>query len=61
MGSKPKVRGHPSTARKKKTPPKTEEKPQCERFIEAARKIGVDETGREFERVFDKVAKVKKR
>jgi hypothetical protein len=28
------------------------EKPQRERFIEAARAIGVDETGEEFERMF---------
>jgi hypothetical protein len=34
--------------------------PQRERFTEAARKIGVDETGKEFERLFDKVVKVKK-
>ena len=34
------------------TKAKAKEKPQRERFIEAARKIGVDETGQEFERLF---------
>jgi len=31
------------------------EKPQRERFIEAARAIGVDETGEELERLFAKI------
>jgi hypothetical protein len=30
---------------------------QRERFIEAARELGVDETGEEFERAFSKVIK----
>lgn len=44
MGSKPKAGGP-------KKPPDTEkakEKPQTERFIEAARSIGADETGGRF-------------
>jgi hypothetical protein len=45
MGTKPKVRGSPQAGKKK---PK--EKAQRERFIEAARAVGVDETGAEFER-----------
>ena len=51
MAPKPKVR---SPARDRKSG-KTKEKPQGERFIEAARKIGVDETGKEFERLFKRV------
>jgi hypothetical protein len=39
---------------KKKTPDPSE-KPQRERFIEAAREHGVDETGEEFERAFKKI------
>lgn len=38
-----------------KKPPKTDEKPQRERFIEAAREAGVDETGEAFERAFEKI------
>ena len=40
----------------KKKPPKPDEKPQRERFIEAAREAGVDETGKQFERMFAKIA-----
>jgi hypothetical protein len=32
-----------------------DEKPQAERFIEAARQIGADETGESFERAFAKI------
>ncbi len=38
-----------------KKPPDPKEKPQKERFIDTAKKIGVDESGKEFERLFDKV------
>lgn len=38
---------------KKPRPP--DEKPQRERFIEAARAAGVDETGEEFEKAFAKI------
>jgi hypothetical protein len=55
MGAKPKDRGSPSKTKKAKA-----EKPQKERFIETARKIGVDETGKEFERLFAKIAPPKK-
>jgi hypothetical protein len=34
---------------------KKAEKPQAERFKEAARQLGVDETGAEFERLFAKI------
>ncbi len=37
--------------------PKTDEKPQSERFVETAREIGTDETQEAFERVFDAVVK----
>jgi hypothetical protein len=49
MGAKPKARSPKKQAKKTKT------KSQKTRFIEAARKIGVDETGDEFERLFKKV------
>ena len=43
-----------------KKPPDPKEKPQKERFIEAAKKAGVDETGVEFERAMDKIVQPKK-
>ena len=46
----------------KKPPQKPKLKPpltQKERFIEYAKKIGVDETGEEFERALDKALKSK--
>ena len=55
MDRKPKARSvakRPAKAAKKT---KAKEKPQRERFIETARAIGVDETGKEFERLFDRV------
>jgi hypothetical protein len=59
MGSKPKAR---SPAKPPKKAAKAKEKTQRERFIEAARAIGVDETGKEFEAALDKLvpAKVKR-
>ena len=44
-----------------KKPADPNEKPQKQRFIETAREIGVDETGKEFERLFDRVAPPKKK
>ena len=44
-----------------KKPPAEDEKPQRERFIEAAREAGVDETGEEFEKAFRKIAPPKRR
>jgi hypothetical protein len=52
MGAKPQARGSPKQKTKKAAKAKT----QKERFIEAARSIGVDETGKEFERLFKKIA-----
>lgn len=45
----------------KKKPPNPSEKPQRERFIEAAREAGVDESGEEFERAFKKIAPPKRK
>ena len=49
LGAKPKVRSSTKSAKKTK---KKEAKTQSERFIKAAREIGVDETGKEFEKLF---------
>lgn len=38
-----------------KKPPDPKEKSQKERFIEAAREAGVDESGKEFERAIKKI------
>lgn len=43
-----------------KKPPKADEKPQRERFIEAARAAGMDETGAEFERAFAVIVPAKR-
>lgn len=55
MDRKPKARSPakrtPKAAKKKKA----KEKPQNERFIEAARLIGVDETGKEFDAALKKI------
>jgi hypothetical protein len=53
MATKPATRGSPKAARPKEK--KTEEKPQRERFIEAAREVGVDESGKEFERALKRL------
>jgi hypothetical protein len=55
MGQKPKTRSVAKQAKKK-----AKEAPQKKRFIEAARSIGVDETGKEFERLFKKVVPPKR-
>jgi hypothetical protein len=44
----------------RKKPPPPEEKLQRERFIEAAREAGVDETGEAFERAFAKIVPPKR-
>jgi hypothetical protein len=53
MDRKPKARSPAKRAAKKKT--KEKKKPQSERFVEAARSIGVDETGREFGTALKKI------
>jgi hypothetical protein len=55
MGSKPKARI--PTKGKAKAKKATKEKSQRERFIEAARSVGVDETGKEFEAAIRKHSK----
>jgi hypothetical protein len=55
MGSKPKTR----KASRKAAKPKEDQKAQSERFIEAARAHGVDESGKEFERALRKVVRAK--
>lgn len=52
MKAKPPKRSEPKTPRKRK--PDNPE--QFERFVEAARKAGVDESGEAFERAFDRIA-----
>ena len=59
MGAKPKTRKTAKPTNKAKK--KAAEKPQRERFIEAARAHGVDETGKEFEALFGKVVPQKSR
>jgi hypothetical protein len=59
MAAKPATRGSPKAAKPKEK--KTEEKPQRKRFIEVAREVGVDETGKEFERLFQRVVPPKTR
>jgi hypothetical protein len=48
----------------RRSTPKTTRKPdnpeQFERFVEAARKAGVDESGEAFERAFDKIVPARK-
>ena len=43
----------------KKLPEPSDLKPQRERFAEAAKDVGADETGAEFERLFAKVVPAK--
>ena len=57
MATKPRPRRSPGKSSKPEAPP--EEKTQRERFIEAAREIGVDESGAEFERLFKRVVPAK--
>jgi hypothetical protein len=40
-------------------PPNPDQRPQSEDFIETARKLGADESREGFERVFEKIARVK--
>lgn len=53
MAAKSKAGG----AKKQKPQHRKDEKPQSERFLDAAREFGVDETGAEFERLFAKVVR----
>ena len=55
MDKKPKARSPAKRTAKAAKKKKTKEKPQRERFIEAARSIGVDESGKEFDRALKKI------
>jgi hypothetical protein len=44
----------------KRKPPDPNERPQRERFIEAAREVAVDESGEEFERAFREIVPPKR-
>jgi hypothetical protein len=43
------------TPKKKKAKPKLTDKKQSERFIETARELGADESGKHFEKAFEKI------
>jgi hypothetical protein len=58
MGKKSKVGS--VAKRPTKTPKKKKEETQKDRFIKAARSIGVDETGKEFEAAIKKIVSPKK-
>jgi hypothetical protein len=61
MAPKPKAGGAKKRPAKAALPKaKEKEKPQRERFIEAAREVGVDETGREFERALVRIVPPKR-
>jgi hypothetical protein len=53
MARKPSASAKPKRRPKPKT--KRRDPAQSERFIEAARKAGMDETGETFERAFEKI------
>lgn len=54
MGQRPK-------AKRKQKSPKSTDKKQSERFIEAARKLGADVSNKTFEHTFGKIVPAKKR
>lgn len=56
MDQKPKAHKPPGKA----TKPRESQKDQSERFIEAARKLGVDESGDEFERAIGAILPTKR-
>lgn len=47
-------------AKPKRKSPKNTDKKQSERFIETARIVGVDESGKEFEKALEKIMPAKK-
>jgi hypothetical protein len=55
MARKPSASAKPKRRPKPKTKTKRRDPAQSERFIEAARKAGMDETGKTFERAFEKI------
>jgi hypothetical protein len=62
MGSKPKAgKTKSKSGGKSRSKDEKSEKTQAERFIETARLIGVDESGREFDAALEKIARPKRR
>ena len=55
MPQKPEARGGASKAKGKSGGAGTPQKSQSERFIETARMLGVDESGKEFDRALKKI------
>jgi hypothetical protein len=53
------MRGVKGKPKKRKAPTKPDNRAQSERFINAAKALEVDESGKAFERAMDKVASVK--
>ena len=47
--------------KKQKAKPKLTDKEQSERFKQTARELGVDESGKAFEKSFSKIAKAQQR
>jgi len=43
--------------KKQTSKPKLSDKEQSERFIEAARELGLDETGKKFDEAFERIAR----
>jgi hypothetical protein len=58
MAGKPKARDPKAHHPKRK---KISQKEQSERFIETARRLGVDESGEQFERVLSRIVRLKTR
>lgn len=52
--------GQRAKAKPKRKSPKNTDKEQSERFKETARKLAVDESGKEFMRAFEKIVPTKK-
>lgn len=55
MPQKPKARGGASQTKGKSSGAGAAQKTQSERFVEAARAVGVDETGREFDLALSRI------
>jgi hypothetical protein len=60
MPQKSKARGSAGKAQSKSSSAGAPQKSQSERFIETARMLGVDESGREFDRALRKLMPAKK-
>jgi hypothetical protein len=51
----------PAKPKAKKSRPKKSSKAQSERFIAKAKELGVDETGADFQQLFERIVKPNKR